>query len=49
MEKLIKPYDGSGDIMSWLMKLDLVAKLTRKSDLQNIIPLFLEGVRWQST
>lgn len=40
---MIKPFTGEGDVVSWLMKISLVAKLQKISDLASFIPLYLEG------
>ena len=40
---MIKPYVGEGDVMAWLKKVKLVAKLTKVTALADFIPLFLEG------
>ena len=39
----IKPFTGEGDVVSWLKKVELVAKLQKISDLASLIPLYLEG------
>ena len=40
---LVRPFDGEGaDVVAWLNKLDLVAKLKDVKDLASVIPLFLE-------
>ena len=41
--KMIKPFDGDGDVSAWLAKVDLVAKLTKTEDVSSLIPLYLEG------
>ncbi len=42
---VLRPYNGEGDILEWwINKMELVAKLRDLKDLQNIIPLFLEGL-----
>ena len=43
MDRVLKPYNGEGDIMAWLAKVELVAKLTKTSDVASLIPLYLEG------
>ena len=43
LDRVLKPYDGEGDIMAWLAKVELVAKLTKTSDVASLIPLYLEG------
>lgn len=40
---MIKPFTGEGDVVSWLKKVNLVAKLQKISDLASFIPLYLEG------
>lgn len=45
--KLIKNYDGTGDIVEWLKKLKLIIKLQKVGKLEDIIPLFLEGSAFQ--
>jgi hypothetical protein len=40
---VMRPYDGQGDIIQWLTKVELVAKLRGFTDLAAVIPLFLEG------
>ena len=42
VEKMIKPFTGEGDVMAWLQKVELVAKLTGEKDLACFIPLYLE-------
>ena len=41
--KILKTFDGTGDVVSWLAKVDLVAKLTNVKDSAHLIPLYLEG------
>ncbi|XP_068224614.1 uncharacterized protein [Palaemon carinicauda] len=41
--KRVKPFTGEGDVVSWLKKVTLVAKLQRKVDLASFIPLYQEG------
>ncbi|XP_068224554.1 uncharacterized protein [Palaemon carinicauda] len=41
--KRVKPFTGEGDIVSWLKKVTLVAKLQKIVDLASFIPLYLEG------
>ena len=45
MEKsdLVRPFDGSAEVSSWLKKVKLVAKLKKINKLAAFIPLFLEG------
>ena len=40
---MIKPFRGEGDVAAWLKKVELVAKLSKISDLASFIPLYLEG------
>lgn len=40
---IVKPFSGDGDIVAWLKKVELVAKLQKVDDLALFIPLFLEG------
>lgn len=39
----IKPFDGTGDVSTWLKKVDLVARLHRIDNVAALIPLYLEG------
>ena len=40
---MIKPFSGEGDLVAWLSKVKLVAKLQEVKDLSAFVPLFLEG------
>ena len=40
---VIKPFDGSGDVATWLKKLKLVARIKKIKDVAALIPLHLEG------
>ena len=40
---MIKPFNGDGDVVAWLQKINLVAKLSKITELHNFIPLYLEG------
>lgn len=40
---MMKPYNGKGDVVAWLKKAELVAKLMEIADLASFIPLYLEG------
>lgn len=40
---MIKPFTGEGDVVAWIKKVQLVAKLKKISDLASFIPLYLEG------
>ena len=42
VEKMIKPFTGEGDVLAWLQKVELVAKLGGFKDLASFIPLYLE-------
>lgn len=41
--EMIKPFAGDGDVVAWLTKVELVAKLHGITDLAVFIPLYLEG------
>ena len=43
LHDVVRPFSGEGDVVQWLEKLEMVAKLRGISDLQNVLPLFLEG------
>lgn len=43
LEKIIKPFNGEGDVGIWFKKVKLVAQLRKIKDLAAVIPLFLEG------
>ena len=40
---LIRQFDGSGNFLEWIEKLELVAKLQQINDLRQFLPLFLSG------
>lgn len=40
---MVKVFSGDGDVVSWLKKVSLVAKLKDVTDLASFIPLYLEG------
>jgi len=40
---MVRPYDGTGCIETWLQKVELVAELKGLTDLAKVIPLQLEG------
>ena len=40
---VVRPFSGEGDIVKWLEKVEMVARLRGITDLQNVLPLFLEG------
>ena len=41
--EMIKCFNGEGDLVAWLAKAKLVARLARVDDLANFLPLYLEG------
>ena len=40
---MIRAYNGEGDLVAWLKKVRLVAKLAKVDALANFLPLYLEG------
>ena len=42
IEKMIKPFNGTGDVSLWLKKVKFVVRTNKSKDLAAIIPLFLE-------
>ena len=40
---VIPPFIGEGDVVRWIKKMKLVAKLQKVQDLASFIPLFLHG------
>ena len=40
---VIPPFSGEGDVVGWIKKVKLVAKLQKVQDLASFIPLFLHG------
>ena len=40
---MLKSFDGEGDVVAWVMKVKLVAKLKKVDDVAEFLPLFLEG------
>lgn len=40
---MIKSFSGEGDVIAWIKKVELVAKLSKIKDLAAFIPLYLEG------
>ena len=40
---VIPPFSGEGDVVEWIKKVKLVAKLQKVQDLLSFIPLFLYG------
>ena len=43
MSDMIRPFTGDGDVVAWLKKVKLVARLQKVKELENFLPLFLEG------
>ena len=43
MSKMLKSFDGEGDVAVWLAKVELVAKLSEVKDVANLVALHLEG------
>ena len=41
--KTIKHFNGEGDIVAWLSKIELVAKLSNIKEVADLVPLYLEG------
>ena len=44
---MVKGFSGEGDLVAWLKKAKLVAKLAKIGDLASFVPLYLEGDRVQ--
>jgi len=42
IKKMVKPFNGTGDMSLWLKKVKLVVKTKKSKDLAAIIPLFLK-------
>ena len=40
---VLKTFNGDGDVVAWLQKAELVAKLTHVEDVASFVPLYLEG------
>ena len=40
---IIKPFSGEGDVVAWLKKVRLVAKLQQVDDVASLLPLYLEA------
>ena len=40
---MVKPFTGEGDVVAWLQKVKLVAKLSGIKELESFMPLYLEG------
>ena len=43
VEKMIRPFDGTGDLTAWIRKFKMAVKLQKLGDLHEVLPLFLEG------
>ena len=43
---VVSRYNGDGDVVVWLDRLEVVARLQQESNLENLIPLFLEGAAY---
>ena len=43
LSDLVRPFDGQGDVMEWLSKIQLIADLREVTQLEKVIPLFLSG------
>ena len=43
IKDFLQPFDGFGDVVQWLTKVDVVAKLRKIKNVAEDIPLFLEG------
>ena len=41
--KIIRPFDGEGDVVAWLAKVELVESLTETKGVAKLVPLYLEG------
>ena len=40
---ILKPFSGEGDMVAWLKKVRLVARLQHVDDVASLLPLYLEG------
>lgn len=40
---MVRAFNGNGDVVEWLKKINLVIKLQKLGDASEVIPLFLEG------
>ena len=40
---MVKPFSGDGDVVAWIEKVKLVAKLAGVVDIATLLPLYLEG------
>ena len=45
---IIKPFSSEGDVVAWLKKVRLVARLQHVDDVTSLLPLYLEGMLWLS-
>ena len=43
IQDVVRSFDCCGNILTWLKKLKLVAKLKEVKKLESLLPLFLEG------
>ena len=43
IKDFLQSFDGTGDVVQWLTKVELVAKLRKIRNVAEVIPLFLEG------
>ena len=43
VSEVMRPFSGDGDVVAWLMKAELVAKLKKTEDVASFLPLYLEG------
>ena len=43
VKDFLQSFDGTGDVVQWLTKVDLVAKVRKIRNVAEVIPLFLEG------
>ena len=41
--KVIRPFDGEGDVVAWLAKVELVASLTDVKNVAKLVTLYLDG------
>lgn len=40
---MIRPFSGTGDVVAWIAKVKLVARLQKVDDVASFLPLYLEG------
>ena len=43
VSEVMRSFSGDGDVVAWLKKAKLVAKLKKIEDVANFLPLYLEG------